>query len=106
MPGQHPLLNAMMVKLVKHNCMSNSKDLKTHLQSQFFHYSTQELVILNNDLVQSNWGKNKSIFRTALLSALSKRGIDLSAIISHEDGFTQIHRVQVKLEENKLIPIC
>lgn len=86
------------------NCMSNTKPLQQHLVEQFHHYSTNELVILNNDLVRSNWGKNKTAFRTALLSTLSKRGIDLSAIISTEDGFTQIQRVPVRLSENRLIP--
>lgn len=88
------------------NCMSNTKPLQQHLVEQFQNYSTNELVILNNDLVNSNWGANKTAFRTALLSTLSSRGIDLSAIISTEDGFTQIHRVAVKLTDNKLIPIC
>ncbi|MBA8988077.1 5-oxoprolinase [Sphingobacterium cellulitidis] len=87
--------------------MSNTaKPLHQHLVEKFHHYSNNELVILNNDLVNSNWGTNKTAFRTALLSTLSNRGIDLSAIISTEDGFTQIQRVPVKLSENKLIPIC
>ncbi len=86
--------------------MSNTKPLHQHLVEQFHHYSTTELVILNNDLVRSNWGTNKTAFRTALLSTLSNRGIDLSAIISTEDGFTQIQRVPVKLDNNKLIPLC
>lgn len=87
--------------------MSNTaKPLHQHLVEKFHHYSNNELVILNNDLVNSNWGTNKTAFRTALLSTLSNRGIDLSAIISTEDGFTQIQRVPVKLLENKLIPIC
>ncbi|GEM68624.1 hypothetical protein SMI01S_22300 [Sphingobacterium mizutaii NBRC 14946 = DSM 11724] len=89
------------------NCMSNTtKPLHQHLVEKFHHYSTNELVVLNNDLVKSNWGANKTAFRTALISALSNRGIDLSAIISTEDGFTQIQSVPVKLSENKLIPIC
>ncbi|MGJ1203458.1 5-oxoprolinase [Sphingobacterium lactis] len=86
--------------------MSNTKPLQQHLLEQFTHYSTHELVVLNNDLVKSNWGTSKTAFRTALINALSSRGIDLSAIISTEDGFTQIHQVAVKLHENKLIPIC
>ncbi|MCT1526371.1 5-oxoprolinase [Sphingobacterium hotanense] len=85
--------------------MSNTKPLQQHLVEQFNNYSTQELVILNNDIVKSNWGKSKSAFRSALLSALSKRGIDLSEIISKEDGITLIQRVAVRLEANRLIAI-
>ena len=86
--------------------MSTTKPLKEHLLEKFHHYSTQELVTLNNDLVQSNWGNNKMIFRTALLSTLSNRGIDLSEIIYKQDGFTQIQQVPVRIEDNKLIPLC
>ncbi|MVZ60485.1 5-oxoprolinase [Sphingobacterium humi] len=86
--------------------MSHTKPLQQHLVEQFHHYSTHELVLLNNDIVQSNWGRNKSAFRSALLSTLAKRGIDLSAIISKEDGITLIQKVVVKLEANKLIPVC
>jgi len=86
--------------------MSTTKPLKEHLLEKFHHYSTQELVTLNNDLVQSNWGNNKTIFRTALLSTLSNRGIDLSEIIYKQDGFTQIQQVPVRIEDNKLIPLC
>ena len=86
--------------------MSNTKNLQQHLLEKFHHYSNKELVTLNNDLISSNWGKNKTAFRTALISILSKRGIDLSAILTTEDGFTQIHQVMVKLEENRLIPLC
>lgn len=85
--------------------MSNTKEFQQHLVEQFHHYSTQELVVLNNDLVQSNWGSSKTAFRSALLSTLSKRGIDLSAIIHSLDGFTQIQRVAVRLEANKLVPL-
>ncbi|MVZ67073.1 5-oxoprolinase [Sphingobacterium sp. DK4209] len=85
--------------------MSNTKSLQQHLAEQFHHYSTQELVVLNNDIVESYWGQSKSAFRSALLSALSRRGIDLSAIISKEDGITLIQRVAVKLEENRLIVV-
>ncbi|WP_312139529.1 5-oxoprolinase [Sphingobacterium sp.] len=85
--------------------MSNTKPLQQHLAEQFKNYSTQELVILNNDIVKTNWGTSKSAFRTALLSALSKRGIDLSAIISKEDGITLIQRVAVRLEANRLVAI-
>ncbi|WKK60310.1 5-oxoprolinase [Sphingobacterium sp. BN32] len=85
--------------------MSNTKPLQQHLEEQFKNYSTQELVILNNDIVKTNWGTSKSAFRTALLSALSKRGIDLSAIISKEDGITLIQRVAVRLEANRLVAI-
>ena len=85
--------------------MSNTKPLQQHLVEQFNNYSTQELVILNNDIVKSNWGKSKSVFRSALLSALSKRGIDLSEIISKEDGITLIQRVAVRLEANRLVAI-
>lgn len=86
--------------------MSTTKPLKEHLLEKFHHYSTQELVTLNNDLVQSNWGTSKSAFRTALLGALSRRGIDLSEIIFKQDGYTQIQRVPVKIVENKLVPLC
>jgi len=85
--------------------MSNTKPIQQHLAEQFKNYSTQELVILNNDIVKTNWGTSKSAFRTALLSALSKRGIDLSAIISKEDGITLIQRVAVRLEANRLVAI-
>ncbi len=85
--------------------MSNTKPLQQHLAEQFKNYSTQELVIINNDIVKTNWGTSKSAFRTALLSALSKRGIDLSAIISKEDGITLIQRVAVRLEANRLVAI-
>ncbi|MGO3163561.1 MAG: 5-oxoprolinase [Sphingobacteriaceae bacterium] len=85
--------------------MSSTKPLQEHLLEKFHLYSTQELVTLNNDLVQSNWGNNKTIFRTALLSTLSNRGIDLSEIICKQDGFTQIQQVPVKIEDNKLVPL-
>ncbi|GAA4139496.1 5-oxoprolinase [Sphingobacterium lactis] len=85
--------------------MSHTKDFQQHLVEQFHHYSTQELVILNNELVRSNWGSSKTAFRNALLSTLSNRGIDLSAIIHSLDGFTQIQRIAVRLEANKLVPL-
>lgn len=85
--------------------MSTTKPLQEHLLEKFHEYSIQELITLNNDLVRSNWGANKTVFRTALLRTFSNRGIDLSAIIYKQDGYTQIQRVAVKVEDNKLIPL-
>lgn len=78
--------------------------LYTHLTESFVHYSTQELIALNNEIIRSNWGSTRGTFRTAILNTLAKRGIDLSPIISKSDGFTSVTIVPVRLEENKLIP--
>jgi len=40
-----------------------------------------------------------------LISTFSKRGLDLSNIISKEDGFTSVKQVPVRLEQNVLIPL-
>ncbi|WP_400262495.1 5-oxoprolinase [Sphingobacterium sp. SG20118] len=81
-------------------------NLYQHLLEKFSYYSINELIQLNNDTISGKgWGSSKSTFRTALLSTFSKRGLDLSNIISREDGFTSIKHVAVRLEENTLIPI-
>lgn len=81
-------------------------NLYQHLLEKFSYYSINELIQLNNDtILGQGWGSSKSTFRTALLSTFSKRGLDLSNIISREDGFTSIKHVAVRLEENRLIPI-
>ena len=86
--------------------MSTSLHLYQHLVEKFSNYSLDELVQLNNETVKSKaWGAAKSTFRTAIITAFSRKGIDLSRIISKDDGFTTIHSVAVKLEQNTLIPI-
>lgn len=85
--------------------MSTTALLQEHLLKKFHHYSTLELVTLNNDLIESNWGTSKTVFRNALLTALSRRGIDLSEIICRQDGFTQIRRVPVRVVGDKLVPV-
>ncbi|AIM36086.1 5-oxoprolinase [Sphingobacterium sp. ML3W] len=81
-------------------------NLYQHLLEKFSYYSINELIQLNNDTISGKgWGSSKSTFRTALLSTFSKRGLDLSNIISREDGFTSVKHVAVRLEENTLIPI-
>ncbi|MDH5827779.1 5-oxoprolinase [Sphingobacterium faecium] len=81
-------------------------NLYHHLLEKFSYYSINELIQLNNDTISGKgWGSSKSTFRTALLSTFSKRGLDLSNIISREDGFTSVKHVAVRLEENTLIPI-
>lgn len=87
--------------------MATTKALFDHLLDKFGSYSVEELIQLNNDTIQSSgWGSTKATFRTALISTLSRRGIDLSRIVSKDDGFTSIRSVAVKLENNTLVPIC
>ncbi|HMR17821.1 MAG TPA: 5-oxoprolinase [Sphingobacterium sp.] len=85
--------------------MATLNYLYNHLTESFNNYSTEELIELNNEIVQSNWGSSRGTFRTAILNAFAKRGIDLSHIISKNDGFTSIKSVPVRLEKNTLIPI-
>ncbi len=86
--------------------MSTVLHLSTHLQEQFSNYSIPELITINNDIVESDgWGASRSTFRNAILKALAKKGIDLSPIISKEDGFSSIQIVKVRLENNVLIPL-
>lgn len=86
--------------------MSTPIQLHQHLLAKFHSYSNSELIAFNNDIVErKGWGSSRSTFRSAILQALAKRGIDLSSIISKDDGFTSIQIVKVKLENNSLIPI-
>lgn len=86
--------------------MATTTNLYQHLLEKFTYYSTDELIQLNNDtILDGGWGSSKGTFRTALLSTFSKRGLDLSNIISKEDGFTSVKHVPVKLEKNALIPL-
>ncbi|KGE16085.1 5-oxoprolinase [Sphingobacterium deserti] len=86
--------------------MSTILHLSTHLQEQFNNYSIPELITFNNDIVESDgWGTTRSTFRNAILKALAKKGIDLSPIISKEDGFSSIQIVKVRLENNALVPL-
>ncbi|WP_437917651.1 5-oxoprolinase [Sphingobacterium sp. LRF_L2] len=86
--------------------MSTTSQLSTHLLEQFNHYSISELITFNNDIVENKgWGPSRSTFRHAVLKALAKKGIDLSPIISKEDGFSVIQIVKVRLEDNILVPI-
>ena len=86
--------------------MANTIPLYQHLLEKFTHYSIEELIQLNNETVKGKgWGSAKSTFRTAIISAFSRKGIDLSLIITKEDGFTTVKSVPVRLEENTLIPI-
>ncbi len=88
------------------NCMA-SKHLYDHLINKFTTYSIEELIELNNETVkQGAWGANKGTFRTAIIAAFSRKGIDLSKIVCKEDGFTSIQSVAVRLEKNTLIPLC
>jgi len=87
--------------------MSTSIHLYQHLLEKFNNYSIDELIQLNNDTIKSNgWGTAKAAFRTALFSAFSRKGLDLSQLISKEDGFTIIQYAPVKLVDNTLIPLC
>lgn len=87
--------------------MSTTIQLYQHLVEKFTSYSVDELIELNNETIQGKgWGSTKATFRTALLAAFSKKGLDLSHIISKEDGFTSIKTVPVRLEQNVLIPLC
>ncbi|TDS07583.1 5-oxoprolinase [Sphingobacterium paludis] len=86
--------------------MSTAFHLSAHLQEQFNNYSIPELITFNNDIVESKgWGASRSTFRNAILKALAKKGIDLSPIISKEDGFSSIQIVKVRLENNALVPL-
>ncbi|MEN5196876.1 5-oxoprolinase [Sphingobacterium sp. PCS056] len=84
----------------------STPNLYQHLLEKFSYYTINELIQLNNDTVsEKGWGSSKSTFRTALISTFSKRGLDLSNIISREDGFTSVKYVAVRLEKNTLVPI-
>lgn len=86
--------------------MTKMTGLYEHLLEKFTHYSTDELIQFNNDTVLGQgWGSAKFTFRAALLRTFSKRGFDLSEIISNEDGFISLKNVAVRLEKNTLIPI-
>ncbi len=86
--------------------MATTTNLYQHLLEKFSYYSTDELIQLNNDtILGQGWGSSKAAFRTALISTFSKRGLDLSNIISKEDGFTSVKYVPVRLEQNVLIPL-
>lgn len=86
--------------------MSTTIHLYQHLLEKFTSYSLEELIELNNETVKGQgWGSTKSTFRTAILAAFSKKGVDLSNIISKEDGFTSVKSVPVRLEQNTLIPL-
>ncbi|MDM1296223.1 5-oxoprolinase [Sphingobacterium sp. N143] len=81
-------------------------NLYQHLLEKFSDYSIDELILLNNDTVLGQgWGSSKATFRTALISTFSKRGLDLSKIISKEDGFTSVKHVPVRLVKNVLVPL-
>ena len=85
--------------------MKKADDLYSHLLNQFIRYSTEELIELNNELVKSSegWGKNRATFRTAVLTTLARKGLNLSPIISRDDGFTSIRIVPIKLEADNTI---
>jgi hypothetical protein len=86
--------------------MATTKSLYEHLSEKLIHYSINELIQFNNDTVSGRgWGSSKTIFRAALLTTLSKKGLDLSSIVSREDGFTSVKQVAVRLENNRLVPI-
>lgn len=84
--------------------MATINYLYKHLTESFNNYSTEELIELNNEIIQSNWGSSRGTFRSAILNTFAKRGIDLSRIISKQDGFTSVHTVAVRLEGNMLVP--
>ncbi|MCL7986746.1 5-oxoprolinase [Sphingobacterium sp. lm-10] len=88
--------------------MQTPNELYQHLVQNFHHYSVKELVNLNNDLVRNkSWGTQKAAFRTAVLNSLARKGVDLSRIVSHDDGFTTIQLVPVELgDDNTLIPLA
>lgn len=86
--------------------MSTTRSFYQHLLEKFSNYSTEELIQLNNETAQNqSWGSSRATFRTAIIAAFSKKGIDLSHIVTKNDGFTSISSVPVKLVENTLIPI-
>ncbi len=85
--------------------MSTTIHLYQHLIEKFSAYSVEELIQLNNETVRSQgWGSAKATFRTAIIAAFSKKGLDLSHIVSKEDGFTTVLPVPVRLEHNVLVP--
>jgi len=87
--------------------MSTTIQLYQHLLNKFSSYSIDELIELNNETVKSQgWGSTKATFRTAILASFSKKGLDLSHIISKEDGFTSVKSVPVRLEQNTLVPLA
>ena len=87
--------------------MSNTTHLYQHLIEKFNDYSIHELIQLNNETVKGHgWGSTKATFRTAIINAFARRGIDLSQIISKDDGFTSVKSVAVRLEDNTLIPLA
>ncbi|MFD2599577.1 5-oxoprolinase [Sphingobacterium corticis] len=88
--------------------MHTPQELYQHLIQNFHQYSVRELINLNNDLVRNaSWGSHKATFRTAVLNSLARKGVDLSPITSHDDGFTTIQLVPVDLDENNsLIPLA
>lgn len=88
--------------------MQTPHELYQHLVQNFHNYSIKELVNLNNDLVRNaSWGTQKAAFRTAVLNSLARKGVNLSRIISHDDGFTTVQLVPVELgEDNTLIPLA
>lgn len=87
--------------------MSNTIHLYQHLIEKFSDYSIEELIHLNNETLNNQgWGSAKATFRTAIITAFSRKGIDLSQIVSKEDGFTTIKSVPVRLEDNTLIPLA
>jgi len=85
--------------------MSTTIQLYQHLLEKFSTYSIDELIQLNNETVRGQgWGSAKATFRTAIIAAFSKKGLDLSHIVQKEDGFTTINPVPVRLEKNVLVP--
>lgn len=86
--------------------MSTTFPFYQHLLEKFASYSTEELIHLNNETILSqSWGSSKAVFRTAIIAAFSKKGIDLSRIVIKNDGFTSILPVPVELVNNTLVPI-
>lgn len=84
--------------------MKTANNLYNHLLQQFIHYSIPELIDLNNELVTGNgWGSNRATFRTAVLTTLARKGVNLSPIISRDDGFTSIRIVPIKLTADNTI---
>jgi hypothetical protein len=88
--------------------MSNTTvHLYQHLIEKFSNYSIEELIQLNNETLKGQgWGSAKATFRTAIITAFSRKGIDLSQIISKDDGFTTVKSVPVRLEDNTLVPLA
>lgn len=84
--------------------MKTANNLYNHLLQQFIHYSIPELIDLNNELVTGNgWGSNRATFRTAVLTTLARKGVNLSPIISRDDGFTSIRIVPIKLTDDNTV---